>query len=247
MTDASSCRPTLDDGPQPAPAGSPFITWPELRRLSATGVIDVQCHTDSHSMIFCSNEVCGFVTPDYVATPLLNRPQLAPRPALRFVTVADLGAPLYAARSRMADGRRAMVPIETHERLVEYVERQGGAAFFARRRWQAMLKDFTRGSGSGAIESESDQRRAIEEELDRGRAALNDRLGIRSVNHICLPWGVCGRVTAAALVRLGYRSAFANRLRGVHAIRRGDDPYWLKRLPNRHIFRLPGRGRRLWL
>jgi hypothetical protein len=26
----------------------------------------------------------------------------------------------------------------------------------------------------------------------------------------------------------------------------GDDPYWLKRLPNTYIFRLPGRGRRIW-
>ena len=52
--------------------------------------------------------------------------------------------------------------------------------------------------------------------------------------------------TAAALGRLGYRSAFANQLRGAHAVQPGDDPYWLKRLPNRYIFRLPGRGRRLW-
>ena len=33
----------------------------------------------------------------------------------------------------------------------------------------------------------------------------------------------------------------------MHAVRPGDDPYWLKRLPNKYIFHLPGRGRRLWL
>jgi hypothetical protein len=197
-------------------------------------------------MVFCSNEVRGFVTPDYAATPLLNRPQLAPWPTLRFVTAGDLGAPLYPARSRMADGRRVIVPLEVHERSVEYVRRKGGPAFFARSDWQSTLNDFAREPVRAASESEPDQRRAIEEELERGRAALNDRLGVRSVNHICLPWGVSGRVTVSALARLGYLSAFANHLRGVHAIRQGDDPYWLKRLSNRHIFRLPGRGRQLW-
>jgi hypothetical protein len=91
-----------------------------------------------------------------------------------------------------------------------------------------------------------DQDRAIEAELTRGRDVLNDRLRSNRVNHICLPWGVSGRRTRTALERIGYRSAFANRLRGLHAVQPGDDPYWLKRLPNKYIFHLPGTGRR-WI
>jgi hypothetical protein len=67
------------------------------------------------------------------------------------------------------------------------------------------------------------------------------------VQHVCLPWGVSGARTERALRRLGYRTAFANRLRGQHAVARGDDPLWLKRLPNKYILHLPGRGRRTWL
>jgi len=66
------------------------------------------------------------------------------------------------------------------------------------------------------------------------------------VNHVCLPWGVSSAFTASALPRHGFRSAVANRMRGLLAVRPGDDPYWLKRLPNRYIFHLPGRGRQLW-
>lgn len=248
IVDAPHCRPALDGGPEEAPTGPPFVTWPELRRLSASGVIDVQCHTDSHSMVFCAGELRGFVTPDYVrATPLLNRPQLAPRPSLRFLTGAELGAPIYTARSRMSDGHRAIVPLDVHERCVEHVMREGGAAFFSRKDWRSALVRLAEVRVRAPLESDADQRREIEEELDRGRSVLNERLGTRSVNHVCLPWGVSGRRTEEALARLGYRSAFANRLRGIHAVRPGDDPYWLKRLSNRHIFGLPGRGRRLWL
>jgi Polysaccharide deacetylase len=224
--------------------GSPFVTWPELRELESSSVVDVQCHTDTHSRIFTSGDVCGFVTPSYESTPFLNRPQLVPPPMLRFVTPGDLGAPLYPVRSRMSDGTRAHVSIDAHRRCTELVARSGGAAFFSRADWRAALERLAASDGSTPVESEEAQTRAIEEELDRGRATLNDRLKTTRVNHICLPWGVSGRRTAAALKRLGYRSAFANRLRGVHAVRAGDDIFWLKRLPNKYIFRLPGRGRR---
>jgi hypothetical protein len=223
----------------------PFVTWPELRALHASGLVDVQCHTESHSRIFCSGIVSGFVTPAYASTPLLNRPQLSPAPR-RFVNAGDLGAPLYAARSRMSDGVRINVSIDLHARCVAHVARAGGAAFFSQPNWRAELTQLVRRDGSSEPERHEEQVRAIEDELDRGRSMLNDRLATRTVNHVCLPWGVSGQQTTATLARLGFRSAFANRLRGVHAVNVGDDPYWLKRLPNTYIFRLPGRGRRIW-
>jgi hypothetical protein len=245
IDDADRCRPQGLDG-SGATEGSPFVTWPELRVLHASGAVDVQCHTYSHSKVFCSPEVHGFVTPGYRSTPLLNRPQIAPPPELRFVTPHDLGAPLRPARSRMSDARGTVVGLEIHRRCVELVAREGGERFFDRPDWRSSLENVCRQGAAARSESADEQRTAIESELDRGRAILNDRLRTNTVQHVCLPWGVSGDQTAEALKRLGYRTAFANRLRGLHAVRRGDDPYWLKRLPNRYIFRLPGRGRRIW-
>lgn len=244
MVEADRCRPTINDGAGAGPTGSPFMTWPELRALHSSGIVDVQSHTDSHSMVFCSGSITGFVTPEYATTPFLNRPQLSPAPSLRFVSAHELGAPLYAARSRMSDAHRVKVSIDLHARCVEHVSHEGGAAFFEHRDWRAQLTRLSNSSGGTEIESAGTQTRAIEEELDRSRTLLNDRLGTKGVNHICLPWGVSSGQTAAALARVGYQSAFANRLSGVHAVKVGDDPYWLKRLPNKYIFRLPGRGRR---
>jgi hypothetical protein len=36
-------------------------------------------------------------------------------------------------------------------------------------------------------------------------------------------------------------------MEGTFAVMAGDDPYWLKRLPNKYIQHLPGRGRRTWI
>jgi hypothetical protein len=225
---------------------SPFVTWSELSAIHASGVIDVQSHTDSHSRIFASAEVEDFVQPGYAVTPLLNRPQLSPPPSLAFVTPADLGAPLYGMRSRMSDGRRALVSRDGYAGCVELVAREGGAPFFARADWRTRLAAIVAAAPPAPFESADDQSRAIEDELARSRSVLNDRLRTGSVAHICLPWGISGAQTERMLKRTGYQSAFANRLRGQHAVHAGDDPYWLKRLPNHYITRLPGRGRRYW-
>lgn len=246
MVDADSCRSTIADAGGTSSTGSPFVTWPELRALQSSGVVDVQSHTDSHSNIFCAAAINGFVTPAYAGTPFLNRPQLSPQPLLRFVRAADLGAPLYPARSRMSTARRVSVSIDAHERCVRHVAESGGAAFFSRSGWQDELTRIAASGQAPEHETDEQQGRAIEAELDRSRSVLNERLGTQSVNHICLPWGVSSPRTAEALARVGYRSAFANRLRGTHAVKPGDDPFWLKRLPNKYIFRLPGRGRRIW-
>jgi len=228
-------------------AHTPFVTWSELASLQASGVVDVQSHTYSHSMIFCSSTPLDFVAPGYAdATPHLNRPQLTPPPALEFVTPALLGAPLYASRSRMSDARRTLVPRHVHDRLVTLVAREGGPAFFARPDWRERLRAAAASSGPVETETGDQRERAIEAELAEARAVLNQRLKTNTVDHICLPWGVSSARTATLLKRVGYRSAFANRLRGLHAVRPGDDPYWLKRLPNRYIPFLPGRGRRYW-
>jgi hypothetical protein len=229
----------------PDPA-SPFVSWPELSELARSGTIDVQSHTDSHARIFTSSAVESFVQPGYDATPLLNRPQLTPSPSPVFVTPNDLGAPLYAMRSRMSDGRRALVSHDVHTACVDMVKREGGQAFFARPDWRNRLMAIVTSAPTAPFETDAERERAIEGELARSRAVLNDRLKTQSVAHICLPWGISGTIAEAALKRTGYRTAFANRLRGQHAVHAGDAPYWLKRLPNHYITRLPGRGRQYW-
>jgi hypothetical protein len=146
----------------------------------------------------------------------------------------------------MSDAPRVFVPPDGRRRCVDLVAREGGARFFDHEGWRERLRTEAREPSDASRESAQDQGRALEEELATSRAILNERLKTQSVKHICLPWGVAGRRTQALLARAGYRSAFANRLRGVHGVRRGDNPYWLKRLPNKYIPLLPGRGRRYW-
>lgn len=246
LEEARACRPQHAGNGQGV-TGPPFVTWPELVSLQASGTIDVQSHTHTHSMVFCSAAIRGFVTPGYEGTPLLNRPQLTGPPQPRFLEPSDLGSPLYVTRSRMSDGLRAFPSPLVRARCVEHVAHAGGRAFFEQPDWRSRLEEVAaQASVPASWETAAERESSIEEELALSRETLNQRLNTNAVSHICLPWGVSGGTTAAALKRVGYHTAFANRLPGTHAVCRGDDPYWLKRLPNRYIYRLPGRGRRIF-
>lgn len=237
----------------PAPPGrvSPFMTWEELRAVHAEGVIDVQSHTWLHARIFTAGAPVDFVRPDFGRWPTLNRPLLSNTGGVpRFVDPSELGAPIYEHRSRMSDGRRVQVSLDAHNACVGLVRAEGGAAFFSKPDWRSRLSgvvaDRAKAPTRPAPETDDEQRRAIEDELDRARSELRARLGA-AVRHVCLPWGVSGSATARALARLGFETAIANRWAGAFAVRPGDPPYWLKRLPNRYIFTLPGADRRTLL
>lgn len=248
--DATDCRPRSE-----VVSGSPFATWPELRALVDEGSFEIQSHTFSHAMIAAAAIPSGFVTPEYAQSSYLGRPLVraadehedGTRTRPVFETPDDLGAPLYPARSRMSEAPRVQRTYAVRDACLRLVAAEGGPAFFARPDWRPRLEAAASAAGSEArVESDSEQQRSIAWELDAARAELNARLRTNTVNHVCLPWGVSGRQTATALQQLGIRTAIANRMPGTFAVRPGDDPFWLKRLPNKYIYRLPGDGRRWW-
>jgi peptidoglycan/xylan/chitin deacetylase (PgdA/CDA1 family) len=233
IADAPSVRPTLDVGPVDAQAAdrsaNPFVTWPELYTLSQTGLVDVQSHTCSHSMMFTGDVVIGRVDARLALEPVLNRPRVDNGGAPEFLTLDRIGYPLFQRRSRMSDALRFFPDVESCAKL-ESASEGGQMLPFA-------------GKIRGTWEAPDQQIAAIEDELVKGRDELQQRLGNR-VRHVCLPWGVSGRLTRGALERTGFVTAFANRMGGQFAVARGDDPYFLKRLSERYVFALPGQGRR---
>ena len=236
IADAEATRPTCENGNVDAAgadrAPNPFATWPELRALSSTGLLDVQSHTWSHSMIFTGDSVVGRVGPALASEPLLNRPRLDVAGPLEFLTPDRTGFPLFQRRSRMADARRFFPDPEACARLEVSPEAADRMLPFA-------------GRVKGRWETDGEAAQAIERELADSRDRLEYELG-RPVRHICLPWGVSGRATRGALERTGFVTAFANKVSGQFAVAAGDDPYFLKRLSERHVFALPGRGRKMW-
>jgi len=249
IPESDTTRPTMLDGPTDAAtldySDTPFVTWPELTALSNSGRVDVQSHTWSHSMVFAGADALGVVDDEFrrVETAF-SRPRLDEGASLTFLTPDRVGFPVFARRSRMSDGRRFWPDPEACADVEAHVASKGGLQYLAHPEARADLAPRLRAI-TGRWETDTERVAAIEAELDQARQVLASRLG-RPVDHICLPWGISGTITRAALERLGVVSAFANRWPGRFAVSHGDDPYFLKRLHCRHIFALPGRGRRIF-
>jgi Polysaccharide deacetylase len=249
LRDADSVRPTMATGPVDAAAADrdayPFVTWPELRALSDSGRIEVQSHTWSHAMVFTGDRAVGLVDPDFAREPHLNRPRLTAADPPEFLTPDRLGFPIFPCRSRLSSGRRFYPDAAACARIETFVADHGGPALFARGDWRGSLGPLL-ADIAGRWEDAAERSAAIEHELAAARDTLEARLAVR-VGHVCLPWGVTSQTTGAALARLGFSTAFANRWSGRLAVAHGDHPYALKRLHHRYIFALPGRGRRSFL
>ncbi|HEY7054965.1 MAG TPA: polysaccharide deacetylase family protein [Vicinamibacterales bacterium] len=249
VRDAPAVRPTIENGGGPDAAAvdageDQFVTWPELRALSASGLVEVQSHTYTHSVVFTDDRVRDFVQPSYARQSVFHRPRIGSVRDPAYVPVSALGHPIFGRRSRMSDGRRFLPDPAACRALIDYVAANGGPDFFERPDWLGDLRGRA-GSIGGRWEAERDREREIEEELAISRDVLSLRLGT-PVKHACLPWGVSGAATTRALQRVGYETAFANRWRGRLAVAAGDEPYFLKRLHHRYVFSLPGRSRRTW-
>ena len=249
IADASSTRPTIDDGRVDAVTADtgpqPFCTWPELRALVASGRVDVQTHTQTHAMVFSAPRPVGVLGPEYAREPMLVRPWVQSAGGFVPIEASRLGYPLFPCRSRMSDALAFTPNPAACARLEDVVRDRGGAAFFetpgARETLAPMLADVR-----GTSETEGERDRAIESELSRSREELEQRLG-NPVRHVCLPWGVTSAVAYRALGKLGFLTAVANRWSGRLAPGRGDDPFYIKRLHARHLFALPGRGRKVFV
>jgi hypothetical protein len=242
LEDATACRPTVDDGGVAEPAGSPFVTWPELQALHDSGLFDVQSHTRSHAAIFCDSRPLGFVTPAYGRLPILERPLRAVGEPIRFVEPADLGMPLFRTRFRLSDASRFIPDADAVDRCRRVVDDAGGESFFAQDDWESRLRQ-AYGQAQGRMETAAERSVAIHEELALARDQLHDRIGMTSVRSVALPWGVAGAETRRAFASSGYEIAFAEGLWRLRAVAAGDDPFGLMRLNGKFVTCLPGRGR----
>ncbi len=249
VEDAAKPRPTIDDGlPNAHEADrsiTPYATWGELKALSSSGIIDVQAHTHSHAMVFCSDAPTGFVTPAYAPHPLMKPVvEFGERPLT--LEADQLGAPLYATRSRMSDAVRFLDPPDARKACRDHVAAKGDKRFFERPTWEEELRELV-DRYPGRFESADEQHRAILDELVRSRETLETRLGTDTVQQVCMPWAVMGHLTESLLEQAGFTTAVADRLYGKRAVLPGQDPWHLMRLKHRFAFCLPGVGRQWFL
>lgn len=226
----------------------PLCTWRELEAMHASGRVDIQSHSMTHSRVPTSSRVIDFFFPGFPVETYgnVNIPLPAgddPRAPLRAL---PRGAPIFESASRMAAIPRFVENAEPVNALARHVEEAGGDRFFERSGWRSELGRLWSGSAGrqpGRFESDAEMEKTILWELSESKRLLEERLPGKTVTHFCYPW-FQGSATSDRLAgRAGYRAVHY----GI-ALPRDDDgahalPRRIQRISEEYQCRLPGRER----
>ena len=82
------------------------------------------------------------------------------------------------------------------------------------------------------------------QDLKIAREIIQNKLDNNAGNHLCLPWTKGNHETINICWELGIMSCFWGILENKKINKPGDDPYFISRIKNDFIFRLPGKGRK---
>jgi hypothetical protein len=233
------CRPTLDDVWAGTMAAADLdwwghMSWAEIEAMQASGLVDVQAHTRTHTWHFVSDRIVDFHHPedtyfwlDWNRTPAQKHSWLT----RDFRASVPWGTPVYEHAQTLLQRRYVDDP-EVTRRATEHVEAHGGRAFFARPAWRAELTSVVDAyrqthAASGRLETGTEYRERVLDEMLSCKRDIAARLG-KPVDFLCWP---CGDYTAElqqlAIEECGYLATVnVNKVSN----RAGDSPTELRRI-----------------
>lgn len=215
-----------------------FLSWSEMREMEASGLIDIQSHTKTHTWYFKGPQLIDFHSPRTTRYPWLAWNEKPDQKPLYMTadqsSLMPWGTPIYEHEKALIC-RRYFPPKTIAERVAEFVDRAGGRAYFEEVDWrrklrelhESLMKEF---AGDGRYESDEEYEERILDELADSKALIEGELG-KSVRYVCWPGGGYNDIVLAAATRVGYRAwTLASSDQTGARNRTGVDPRWIKRM-----------------
>ncbi len=228
----------------------PLCSWHEIRVMHESGVIDFQSHTMHHHQACIANTLVDFFHPRFETYFFgnINVPVYRNHGVLDFNRRVALGTPIYRAEPRMAGRPQFFDDEALREAMVKFVQENGGTAFFEERNWRRELRAFFRAQqpqhSMTRFETPVEQREAILADLQQSKRAIEERLPGKRVTQLCYPWFMGSALAVKLSQQAGYRVNYWGILPQRPSNRAGESLFYVPRLEDHYIFRLPGAGRK---
>ncbi len=173
-----------------------YLTWDEMRLMQASGVIDIQSHTLTHTKYYVSDRMTGIHHPG--ADCLYPVGNLYPERKPRYIGDADFerllpyGTPFFEEASAVV-ARRVEINPEFNRACVQELENHDWTALeataLARRRIAPLYEHFRQTDRLVlGLETEKARRLRVEQELRLSRRRIEAELG-KEVRYLCWPHG----------------------------------------------------------
>ena len=213
-----------------------FLSWEEMRRMEASGLVDVQSHGMTHTWYFSGSEVVDFYNGDN-RYPWLGwnlKPEL--KPNYMKLSLSDLvprGYPVFAHQKALEAKRFAPDP-DFVRRITDYATMQP-ESYWSDPDWRKDLfsscrRQKDRSNPIGTYETEGEYRSRVMWELTASRRLISDELG-KSVDYICWPGGGYNDFVLKSAAEVGYKAwTLASRDQTRYHNTPGADPRCVKRI-----------------
>jgi peptidoglycan/xylan/chitin deacetylase (PgdA/CDA1 family) len=188
-----------------------FLSWAEMRRMTASGHIEIQSHAQTHTWYFSGPDILDFHRPlgvdGYVPYPWLAW-NLFPERKYEYMKAhleenVPHGTPVYS-HGKALETRRYFEDEDLTARLVEAV-RGGGPAFFDRKGWRGELESIIDRypPRNDRVETEQEYHARVKRELIDSRRIIEEALGTK-VEFLCWPGGGRTPETLRIAEEVGY-------------------------------------------
>ncbi len=207
-----------------------FMSWAELRQASREGVLEVACHSRTHTWYETGPEVVDYHRPG------------SPRPWLAWNAAPERkhaylredqsglvpwGTPVHA-HGRSLGVRRWFPPAGLAEACARFVAERGGAEFFARPGWRDQLDGYRDSLrlGAGRAETDAEMMERFQDEIVGARDLMARELGA-APRHFAWPGGAYNDVSWRVAEQAGFETMT---VRSTDTVRwRSSDPSLLRR------------------
>lgn len=220
-------------------SSSPLCNWSEIQAMHDSGLVDIQSHGTHHQLVAISSKIIDFIHPDFDLHHYGNIHVPRYHSATGISREPVLGHPVYEHAPLLSQQQEYLDPVGLRDHCANYVEDQGGQAFFNQGNWREQLS--AQVSQYQAANTVSDAYRALDEdiksELLEAKKLLERKLN-KDVNHFCFPWFAASTYSAKLAGECGYQSLHLGALPGFAADQQSV-PHLVTRLQEEFLLALP--------
>jgi peptidoglycan/xylan/chitin deacetylase (PgdA/CDA1 family) len=209
-----------------------FLSWNEMKVMEASGLIDIQSHSLTHTCTFQGSEIVDFHHPGD-RYPWLSWNKYPERKYQWGIEdqeeYVEFGAPVYTYGRALA-GPQYFPDEFLTKTLQEYVEQHGGRSFFSNPRWRDRLFSVARTYPehhelTDRYETQAEYEDRVRQEVGQSKEMIESALR-KTVHFLCWPGGAVNESTRRVAREVGYLST----TKGTSKNTWGADPERINRI-----------------